>query len=148
MFHVRIRAAATQSTPLTELRLAGLLIDAARQYHASGCWWCELLLLMPDHLHALLVFPRETSMSTVVRNWKRCMARLHGVAWQSNFFDHRIRHEKERDETWRYIRRNPVAKGLCASEEDWPFLWSALSSTRNRQRRDEAPWGQGAPPWE
>jgi len=138
MFHVRIRAAATQSTPLTELRLAGLLIDAARQYHASGCWWCELLLLMPDHLHALLVFPRETSISAVVRNWKRGMARLHGVAWQSNYFDHRIRHEKERDKTWRYIRRNPVAKGLCASEADWPYWWGALSPTRDGQWSDEA----------
>ena len=146
MFHVRIRVAGRQFTPLTESRLGGRLIGAAKQYHTSGCWWCELFLLMPDHLHALLVFPPGISMSTVVRNWKRGMARLHGIAWQSNFFDHRIRHKKERDETWRYIQRNPVAKGLCASEEDWPFWWCALSPTRNRQGSDEAPCGQVAPP--
>src|SRR5664280_1155499 len=130
MFHVRIRVAAIQSIPLTEASLAGLLIDAARQYHVSGYWWCELLLLMPDHLHALLVFPGETSMSTVIRNWKRGMARLHRVAWQPNYFDHRIRDDQEKEKTWQYIRLNPVAKGLCANEDDWTFWWSALSPTR------------------
>ena len=139
MFHIRIRAAATQSIPLIEPRLSSLLIDAARQYHVSGHWWCELLLLMPDHLHALLVFQRETSMSAVIQNWKRGTARLHDIKWQSNYFDHRIRHEKERHETWDYIRRNPVAKELCASESDWPFWWSALSLTRLESEKEKAP---------
>jgi hypothetical protein len=101
---------------------------------------------MPDHLHALLVFPREAGMSTAIRNWKRAMARLHGIKWQSNYFDHRIRDDKERRETWDYIRRNPVAKGLCASEAEWPFWWSALSPTRMEDGMEKAPLGQGAPP--
>ena len=80
---------------------------------------------MPDHLHALLAFPRDQGMSIVIRNWKRGAARLQGVRWQTNYFDHRIRTKSEGQECWTYIRRNPVAKGLCASEEDWPHWWSA-----------------------
>jgi REP element-mobilizing transposase RayT len=144
LFHIRIRAAGERS--LTEPRLAGVLLDDARQYHASGLWWCKLMLLMPDHLHALLTFPPESDMSTVSRNWKRGAARLYGVAWQANYFDHRIRHEKENNETWNYIRRNPIAKGLCSSEGAWPFWWSALSANTPAGPERASALGQGAPP--
>jgi REP element-mobilizing transposase RayT len=139
LFHIRIRAADEQSRSLIETSLAGLLLDGARQYHAAGRWWCELILLMPDHLHAMLTFPRETDMSTVIRSWKRGTARLHGVDWQTNYFDHRIRPEKEGNETWNYIRRNPIAKGLCVSEEEWPFWWSAFSTPAPARKGEEAP---------
>jgi len=79
---------------------------------------------MPDHLHALLAFPREPGMAATIREWKRGAARLQGVKWQENFFDHRIRSDKFRAETWHYIRRNPVAKGLCPDEDSWTYWWS------------------------
>ena len=82
-----------------------------------------MFLLMPDHAHALLAFPREPGMSVVLRNWKRGAARLQGVRWQENYFDHRIRSKAEAQEKWLYIRRNPVVKGLCSKEEDWPHWW-------------------------
>ncbi len=53
-------------------------------------------------------------MSKTMRDWKRAAARLHGVKWQSNFFDHRMRSEKEVDEAWMYFGNNPVVKGLVA----------------------------------
>lgn len=46
------------------------------------------------------------------------------VDWQKNYFDHRLRHEREADEAWAYIRLNPVAKKLCVEADDWPFWWS------------------------
>ncbi len=64
-------------------------------------------------------------MSVVIRNWKRAAARLQGVRWQENYFDHRIRTQAEAQEKWWYIRRNPVVKGLCQKEADWPHWWSA-----------------------
>jgi putative transposase len=129
LFHVRIRAT-KQSPELTGPGVGEELLAAARLYHEQGKWWCELALVMPDHLHALLVFPREPGMSETIRNWKRATARFQKVEWQEGYFDHRLRNEKESQETWTYIGRNPVVKNLCTGEDDWPWRWSALPSTR------------------
>jgi hypothetical protein len=75
--------------------------------------------------------PRDARLSADSRNVRhgaRLEAghdRLHGVHWQSNFFDHRIRHEAEADETWTYLGNNPVVKGLASAPEEWPWRWSA-----------------------
>jgi putative transposase len=89
-----------------------------------------LILLMPDHLHAMIAFPREPGMAAVLGNWKRGTARFQGVRWQESFFDHRIRQSHEKETTWAYIHRNPTAKGLCREDENWPDWWSALTATR------------------
>ena len=124
MFHVRIRMAEGTRLNAETASLAEALLSAAQLYHDAGKWWCHLFLLMPDHCHALLVFPADGSMSATIRNWKRATARLHGVEWQENYFDHRIRDEGESAKTWTYIRRNPLVKGLCASEDDWSWWCS------------------------
>lgn len=130
LFHIRIRVEATQRYSLTEPDLSVELIKAAQCYHDLGCWWCELFLLMPDHLHALLRFPEDREMTAVVSNWKRGTARFQGVHWQGDFFDHRIRDQPEANEQWHYIRLNPTAKLLCAREEDWPHWWSGTCVER------------------
>jgi putative transposase len=52
-------------------------------------WHITLFLLMPDHLHALLSFARDESMSEVIRGWKRFHRRTNQVVWQEGYFDHR-----------------------------------------------------------
>ena len=131
LFHVRLRGAPTQSS-LIESALGTDLLKAAQRYHELGHWWCELFLLMPDHVHALLAFPGEPGMSEVMRQWKRGTARFQQVLWQEGYFDHRLRNEKETSEKWGYIRRNPVVKGLCATEEDWPWWWSGIVENPRR----------------
>jgi putative transposase len=130
LFHVRLRVAPDQKLELTAKELSPRLLKAAADYHAAGRWWCELFLLMPDHVHALLAFPPEPGMSVVVRNWKRGAARLQGVRWQDNFFDHRIRAKAEAQEKWLYIRQNPVVKGLCLRADDWLHRWGIAQEAR------------------
>lgn len=130
LFHVRLRVAPEQKPPLTEPPLSDELLAAVRRYHETGRSWCRLIVLMPDHLHALLAFPQTEGLSTTLRNWKRATIRLHGVRWQLNFFDHRLRSEVEADEAWTYLRQNPVVKGLVARAEDWPWRWSPTESPR------------------
>lgn len=60
----------------------------------------------------------------MISDWKGYHARRHGVAWQEGYFDHRLRREESYPEKAAYIRANPVVKGLCATEGDWPW-WSA-----------------------
>jgi len=80
---------------------------------------------MPDHLHALLSFPRDQSMSKLIRDWKRFYTRTNRVVWQEGYFDHRLRDDERGEEhsaKMNYIRENPVAAGLCAKAEDWPWI--------------------------
>ena len=136
IFHLRIRADPQQTTPLTAPDLAVQLLAAVRRYHELGHWWCELFLLMPDHAHALLAFPAEPGVSEALRNWKRGTTRFQHVEWQDGYFDHRLRADQSRRETWDYIRRNSVVKGLCTTEDDWPWWWSGIVPNPKVERVD------------
>ncbi len=49
--------------------------------------------------------------------------------WQARFYDFNVWTEKKRIEKLRYIHRNPVARGLVAAPEQWPwssFRWYSL----------------------
>jgi REP element-mobilizing transposase RayT len=63
--------------------------------HENLLWHCRLCLLMPDHLHAIIAFPSEPGMKTLVTNWKKFVAVKFGVKWQRDFFDHRLRNHHQ-----------------------------------------------------
>jgi hypothetical protein len=75
-------------------------------------------------------------MSDVVGDWKRWHTLHSGVEWQENFFDHRIRTDAEWEEKFRYIRNNPIVKGLCARPADWP--WQSLGTDDESRPLDAA----------
>ncbi|OGV47243.1 MAG: hypothetical protein A2X46_18025 [Lentisphaerae bacterium GWF2_57_35] len=125
IFHIRIRCASNNQLPLTHDELGLKLLSSIHYYANRQLWSCYLFVLMPDHVHALLSFDHTKGMSQTVRNWKRYHASHHGVLWQENFFDHRIRSEQEFSEKYAYIERNPVAKNLCATPEEWPWKISS-----------------------
>jgi hypothetical protein len=77
---------------------------------------------MPDHLHAILAFPREPGTATTIKNWKKYVAGKHRVNWQRDFFDHRLRDHHEVHEKTNYILMNPVRKGSCERGEDWAWF--------------------------
>ena len=64
-------------------------------------------------------------MTRIVSEWKRYHTRQHGIQWQENFFDHRIRNTQEYLEKAAYIRRNPVVKELCETPEAWRWVLDA-----------------------
>ena len=41
---------------------------------------------MPDHLHAIIAFPREPGMQTTIKNWKKFVAGKHGIELATRFF--------------------------------------------------------------
>jgi hypothetical protein len=130
-FHIRLRVASTFSSSLTQPNFAPGLLESARFYHERQRWHCRLFLLMPD-LHALLSFPTEISMSRIVGEWKHYASRQWGINWQANYFDHRIRNAPGLAEKYVYILRNPVVKGLCQCEQDWPWVWQPDESLTPR----------------
>jgi REP element-mobilizing transposase RayT len=95
--------------------------ETARRYHAAQRCFMYLLLLMPDHLHALVSVGGDTSPSDLIRDFKRVTARLGKIRWQRNFFDHRLRHDESLTAKGAYIRANPVRAGLIESGEEWTY---------------------------
>ncbi|MCF7760875.1 MAG: transposase [Cephaloticoccus sp.] len=124
-FHIRIRAIPmpTGVAALTEATIGAALLKSVKHYNQRQRWWCSLFLLMPDHLHALLSFPKELAMSRIIGEWKHFHAVQTRVSWQDGYFDHRIRNAREHDLKAGYIRQNPVVKGLCKHAADWPWVW-------------------------
>jgi len=94
-----------------------------RHNHEKLVWHCRLCLLMPDHLHAIVAFPREPGMKASLNLWKHFVATHHGVEWQRDFFDHRLRNHAELEKKISYILLNPVRKGLCERIEDWIWVY-------------------------
>ena len=120
LFFITVNCKERGESQLTKPDAATTLLDAARFYHESRRWHVVLFLLMPDHWHAILGFPREAVMKDLFRSWKRYTARSLEIEWQDGFFDHRLRNEGEVTEKHHYIRHNPVRRGLCVGPEDWP----------------------------
>ena len=98
------------------------ILSAARVYHEQHKWFVSLLLLMPDHLHMLVSFGREYDMAKMVREWKRYLAAQHGIEWQREFFEHRLRSHESTDQKVRYIMQNPVRAGLVEQAAAWPWV--------------------------
>jgi putative transposase len=103
-------------------RVAAGLIEAAVFYQRQSRWTLHIFLLMPDHLHMIASFPHQESMSEVIRSWKRATARRHGIVWQRNYFDHRVRPEDGLQQKTDYIRQNPVRAGLVSDSNEWPHF--------------------------
>jgi putative transposase len=111
------------SNQLCHDETAAVLVNTARIYHERARWNLNLLLLMPDHLHALIGVDAQTSLAQLIRDYKRITAKIAAVKWQRNFFDHRLRHDESLAEKSAYICQNPVRARLILSENDWPYIF-------------------------
>jgi REP element-mobilizing transposase RayT len=99
------------------------VLHAANHYHVTGVWNCRLLLLMPDHLHAIIHFSATPGLKTSISNWKKFLARTAAINWQTNFIDHRLRDHHQLVEKIDYILLNPIRNNLCHRIEDWPWIF-------------------------
>ncbi len=81
------------------------------------------MLLMPDHLHAILAVPVDPGLKTTISRWKGYVAKTLGIQWQQDFFDHRLRDHWQLGEKTSYILNNPVRRGLCQVGTEWPHIF-------------------------
>jgi REP element-mobilizing transposase RayT len=104
--------------------VATVLFEAVTFRNRTKRWFAHLVLLMPDHLHALVTLPAEEAMKKVIANFKEVTAKQTGIAWQRDFFDHRLRAEESFREKADYILLNPVRKGLVKTPDQWTYVWT------------------------
>jgi putative transposase len=125
LFFITICCASRKENQLCNPRTGTAIFASVEHRQNNHDWYARLVLLMPDHLHALVAFPSTAAMTTVTRLWKGFLARQHRVRWPRDFFDHRIRSEESWQEKADYIRQNPVRAGLIKEAADWPYFWEA-----------------------
>jgi putative transposase len=106
------------------------LINEMRMLHEKELIESLAWVLMPDHLHWLLIV-NETHLSEIVRIFKgkssfdlKKSFHLNGVFWQRGFYDHALRKEEDLRAAARYIVANPLRAGLVDSIADYPH-WDA-----------------------
>ena len=100
------------------------VVRASLEFHdVRGAWRLHACVLMPDHLHLIVTVPAETRLAHTIAYWKRYVARQVRVAWQRDFFEHRLRRDEHFGVKVEYLRMNPVRAGLVSSAEEWPYFW-------------------------
>jgi len=102
---------------------ANLIRESLWFRQEMGELWIHLLLLMPDHLHAIMSFSPHVGMEKSMTDWKRYTCIKAGIEWQRDFFDHRLRKNESYLEKAHYIRMNPVRAALVERPQDWPYVW-------------------------
>lgn len=114
-----------------DFQLGRLLAAELKAAHVDGLVESLAWVVMPDHLHWLLVLQRG-SLSELMRRVKGRSARQinplagrNGRLWQDGFHDHALRHEEDVLPVARYIVANPIRAGLVQRVGDYP-LWDAV----------------------
>jgi putative transposase len=113
----------------------GALRAAFRQTRLERPFVVDAIVVLPDHLHAILTLPHADSdfpgrwrrikghFSTSTINSGATIAR-HGngdlALWQRRFWEHTIREEKDFQRHVDYIHFNPVKHRLVTRVRDWP----------------------------
>ena len=114
-----------------DLWLARLLVAALRATTEEGSVETLSWVIMPNHLHWLLV-PKAASLDVAVQRTKsrsaiavnRALGR-HGAIWQKGYHDHALREEEDLRAMARYIVANPLRAGLVRRLNEYPH-WDAI----------------------
>lgn len=107
---------------LRQIEYARIVDDALRHFDGERLALIPSVI-MPNHVHELLVQNPEHPLEDLLRSWKTFSARAinqlrgrSGTLWQRSYFDRLVRDEKHFRNCVRYIRRNPERARLTAGE--------------------------------
>jgi alanyl-tRNA synthetase/REP element-mobilizing transposase RayT len=133
-----------------DVTLKTILHDAGKQYELyAAC-------VMPDHVHLLLEPGIENedsegkpifyALSDILQTLKSVSShrinKLAGVkdqrVWENESFDRVIRSERDLEEKFHYICRNPWDSGVAEVNEDYQWLWTVQPARVSREARDTA----------
>jgi REP element-mobilizing transposase RayT len=128
IFFVTVCCTPRGENQLCHRHAADVIFETVAFRQSRGDWFVHLFVLMPDHLHGLISFPRDVAMRRIISNWKEIVAKKTSVCWQRDFFDHRLRGDEGYEEKAHYIRMNPVRAGLTSDRAAWSYVWEPDST--------------------
>jgi REP element-mobilizing transposase RayT len=117
---------------LKDSRIAECVLAALREAQQRGMLQLRAHALMANHVHVLITpgVPIEQithRMKGLTAHQANLILSRQGQRfWQDESFDHWVRNPAEGEKIRTYIERNPVAAGLVARPQDWP--WSSASN--------------------
>ena len=107
-------------------RIGYPLLETIKHRHGQGIWYVHVAVIMPDHVHLILTFPETGKpVQIIISKWKEWTAKSLTIAWQRDFFEHRLRRDESLREKADYVLANPVRAGLVDREENWPYTFIA-----------------------
>ena len=119
--------------------VAELMIATIFRYRDSGEFQVHEYVIMPDHIHLLLSLDDERLLSRAMQLIKGGFShavREKGISlrriWQQSYYDRRVRDFNEFAELAKYVRENPVRRGLVDDAAKYPY-----SSAACREGLDE-----------
>lgn len=83
-------------------------------------------VIMPDHVHLLVVLTGRLTLGQVIGRLKaktRPALQASGLAWQGNYYEHRMRPDDPVEDVIRYIYLNPYHAHLIRLDEAYPWFW-------------------------
>ncbi len=113
-----------------------LLRNALRVARQERPFVIDAVVILPDHLHAILTLPPDDSdfsgrwrrikghfSSALIDASTELKRRSNGslAVWQRRFWEHTIRDEGDYARHVDYIHFNPVKHGLVQRVRDWPY---------------------------
>jgi len=113
-----------------------LVFEAITRQHEITAY-IHTAVVMPDHVHLILQPTWQDdgttlTLSEILRLIRGRSARevnqllrRKGPVWRSESFDHQLRTEESLIQKCEYVAMNPVRRGLCASPDEWPWLYRA-----------------------
>ncbi|PYL52964.1 MAG: methionine synthase, partial [Verrucomicrobia bacterium] len=139
-----------------------IVLDALRHFHNKR-YELFAVCVMPDHVHALLqAWPKDENapdrdpvfwtLSEILGSIKSFTAheinkleKGTGQLWDKESFDRFIRSDRDLEEKFHYILRNPWDSAVTQQSEDYPWLWTQEDEVgreeeqkRSSSRRDAA----------
>ena len=108
--------------------IAELMVAMFAKYRDAGEFDLHEYVVMPNHVHLLLSLNDQQQLDRVIQlikgGFSYCLRErgiVFPVVWQQRYHDRRVRDANEFVEFSRYIRQNPVRKGLVERAEDYPY---------------------------
>ncbi|WP_295446532.1 transposase [uncultured Thiodictyon sp.] len=125
-------ASLADNRPLfADFQLGREVVHAMRALHECGDVESLAFVVMPTHLHWLIVLTGECGLDQVMQSVKGGSARRinqrlgrTGTLWEDGYFDHALRNDEDLRAVARYIVGNPLRAGLVRHVGDYP-LWDA-----------------------
>jgi REP element-mobilizing transposase RayT len=118
---------------LSDTRVARQVAEAIGTGECRGFYELSAWVVMPNHVHRLILprvaLPQITHWikGRTAREANLLLGRVGEPFWQHESYDHWARNERELRRIAAYIEDNPVAAGLAATPDAWP--WSSATSS-------------------
>jgi REP element-mobilizing transposase RayT len=126
-YHVTARANNREAFPAGLEKTWKVITDEAWCISALYGTEFQALVLMPNHLHAILTTPRD-DLGKVMNCWMSSITRIlntqtgrSGHVFGGPYHWSLINGTRYFGHALKYVYRNPVKAGLCEKPEDWPF---------------------------